>query len=210
METELLKIFDENRHYTGVATREEVHRLGHWHETFHCWMVGREEGEDYIYLQLRSETKKDYPSLLDITAAGHLLSEETVEDGVREIAEELGISVLFQDLESLGVIGYTIISEELIDKEYAHTFVYKATPRWEDFNVQMEEVAGIVRTKFTSFVNLWRGNVQRIKIEGFFMNQQGEWSSVQKKVGKECFVPHPVEYYETVIERLEKSEALSL
>lgn len=70
MENEMLKIFDENKHQIGIATREEVHRLGHWHEAFHCWFVSREEEKDYIYLQLRSDMKKDYPSLLDITAAG--------------------------------------------------------------------------------------------------------------------------------------------
>jgi hypothetical protein len=62
METEQLKIFDENRNPIGVASREDVHRLGYWHETFHCWFV-------------------------DITAAGHLMADESVEDGVREIKE---------------------------------------------------------------------------------------------------------------------------
>lgn len=30
METELLKVFDSDRIQTGMASREEVHRLGHW------------------------------------------------------------------------------------------------------------------------------------------------------------------------------------
>lgn len=73
MEKEKLKIFDEQRNHIGVATREEVHRVGHWHEAFHCWFISKEEGIDYIYLQIRSEEKKDYPNLLDITAAGHFI-----------------------------------------------------------------------------------------------------------------------------------------
>lgn len=210
METELLKIFDESGNYTGVATREEIHRLGYWHETFHCWIVSRQEGVEYIYLQLRSETKKDYPSLLDITAAGHLLCEETVEDGVREVEEELGLKLAFEQLEPLGTIGYSIISEKLIDKEYAHTFVYKAPLKWDDFTLQAEEVAGIVRTDFTSFVGLWKNNVESIEIEGIVVDQEGVRKAVRKEVGRESFVPHPLEFYGTVIERLEKSKVLAL
>lgn len=199
METELLKTFDHRGNITGVATREEIHRLGHWHETFHCWIVGRDEGVDYIYLQLRSDRKKDYPSLLDITAAGHLLSDESVEDGIREVAEELGIRVAFEELESLGVIGYTIISDKLIDKEHAHTFIYKAAPKWHDFNLQAEEVAGIVRTELSSFVDLWKGVVESIKVEGILVDEQGMSNGVERVVGKESFVPHPLEYYESLI-----------
>jgi len=84
MENEQLKIFDEYRNQIGIATREDVHRLGYWHEAFHCWFISKEKGTDYLYLQLRSNTKKDYPNLLDITAAGHLLANETVQDGVRD------------------------------------------------------------------------------------------------------------------------------
>src|SRR4051794_30055162 len=88
MEVEKLRIFDENHNQIGIATRDEVHKLGHWHETFHCWIVGKESGINTIYFQIRSAVKKDYPSLLDITAAGHLSSDETVKDGIREVQEE--------------------------------------------------------------------------------------------------------------------------
>ncbi|MFE4712635.1 NUDIX domain-containing protein [Paenibacillus sp. NPDC056722] len=107
MNSEILKIFDDNRNTIGVSTREEVHRLGLWHETFHCWFISREGNKDYIYLQLRSDQKKDYPNLLDITAAGHLLAHETVLDGIREVHEEIGIEVTIDELESLGVRFYT-------------------------------------------------------------------------------------------------------
>ena len=36
---ELLKVFDENYKYICDETRENVHKKGLWHETFHCWLV---------------------------------------------------------------------------------------------------------------------------------------------------------------------------
>ncbi|MBB6453277.1 isopentenyldiphosphate isomerase [Salirhabdus euzebyi] len=84
MDTERLKIFDDNRNELGVASREDVHKKGFWHETIQCWFISREQDADYIYFQIRSEKKKDYPGMYDITAAGHILANETVEDGVRE------------------------------------------------------------------------------------------------------------------------------
>jgi isopentenyldiphosphate isomerase len=124
LETELIKTFDENGKETGVATREEVHKKGHWHETFHCWFVSREQEKDYIFFQLRSDIKKDYPNLFDITAAGHILAHESIQAGVREVTEEVGIHVSFLDLVPLGVIKYRIEREDLIDNEIAYVFLY--------------------------------------------------------------------------------------
>ena len=87
---ERLRIFNVNYEQIGAAYRDEVHLRGYWHEVFHCWVVEKIEQQWYIYLQLRSYSKKDYPGQYDITAAGHLMEDETVEDGVREeVAGEL-------------------------------------------------------------------------------------------------------------------------
>jgi isopentenyldiphosphate isomerase len=151
MEHEQLRIFNEDRNQIGVASRKDVHRIGYWHEAFYCWFVNNEKGIDYIYLQLRSDTKKDYPNLSDITAAGHLLADEIVKDGVREIKEEIGIDVPFEELVPLGVIDYCVIKEDFIDKELANVFLYKSENTFDDFTLQAEEVSGIVRAKFNDF-----------------------------------------------------------
>ena len=162
MEKELLKIFDDNRNYLGVASREEVHRNGYWHETFHCWFIEEDIDADYIYLQLRSDTKKDYPNLFDITAAGHILFDESIQDGIREIKEEVGIDVSFSELIPLGVIDYCVMLEDFIDKELANIFLYKYNKSFDDFIFQKEEVAGMVKVKFTDFEELWLGE-QRLR-----------------------------------------------
>ncbi|WP_134682685.1 NUDIX hydrolase [Brevibacillus migulae] len=199
MEAELLNIFDENKKQVGVATREEVHRIGHWHEVFHCWFVSREEGRDFIYLQLRSERKKDYPNLLDITAAGHLLADETVQDGVREIQEEVGIEVAFEEVVPLGILDYCIVNEKMIDKEFAHIFLYEYDGTFNDFRLQKEEVAGMMRATFDDFCELWLGTKEEIRVTGFTINAYEEKTWVDTYVGKNSFVTHDGSYYQHVI-----------
>jgi isopentenyldiphosphate isomerase len=204
MENEQLKIFDSNRNPVGVATREEVHRIGLWHESFHCWFVSREDEIDYLYLQLRCELKKDHPNLFDITAAGHLLATETVEDGIREIEEELGIDVAFTELIPLGIINYCVHHENLIDKELAHTFLYKKNLAFDEFTLQKEEVSGIVKVKFADFTDLWVGEKQEINMKGFEINNNGEKLAIDRMVGKKQFVPHELSFYETIIQLIKE------
>ncbi|PJO45388.1 NUDIX hydrolase, partial [Lysinibacillus xylanilyticus] len=120
MEQEIVKVFNEQHEQIGTATRAEVHEKGLWHETFHCWLVN----EDYIYFQIRSSQKKDYPGLLDITAAGHLLAVETVESGIREVKEELGLNIDVHEVVKMGMTSCSIVSENMIDNEFCHVYIY--------------------------------------------------------------------------------------
>lgn len=204
MGSEILNIFDEHQTPFGTATRDEVHELGLWHETFHCWFVGIENDVKVIYLQLRSPSKKDYPSLFDITAAGHLLSTETAQDGVREVEEETGIEVSYEDLHPLGIIPYSIESPGMIDNELAHVFLYQTTHQLTDFRVQPEEVAGMSYVAIRDFIDLWRGKLDEIPSSGFELTEKENQQSVERILHRSEFVPHPVSYFEAVIRGIEE------
>ncbi|TFE02266.1 NUDIX hydrolase [Jeotgalibacillus salarius] len=197
MESERLKIFNEKHQYIGEKARSEVHEKGYWHETFHCWLVENNS----LYFQLRSEDKKDYPGLLDITAAGHLLAKETVRDGVREMQEEIGIQVPFEQLQSLGVIECVAEREGFIDKEFAHTFLLKSKFNENDFDLEDEEVTGIVKADLEAFRRLCSGQLDEINIQGFKI-RDGSKVQVDESVGLESFVPHKAAFYLTVLERI--------
>ncbi|WP_127529872.1 NUDIX hydrolase [Paenibacillus kobensis] len=198
MDHERLKIFDDNGNEIGVATREEVHRIGHWHEAFHCWFLSREGGKGYIYLQLRSKLKKDYPNLLDITAAGHLLANEKVLDGVREIHEEIGIDVPIQELLPLGTIKYCVTKPGFTDKELAHVYLYIGENILGKAVLQKEEVSGIVRAEFQSFCQLWLGLIDRIRVEGYEIIDDIR-IPISQEVQRDRFVPHDKSYYEDIV-----------
>jgi isopentenyldiphosphate isomerase len=102
--TEILDIYDDQMRHIGTKERGAVHRDGDWHKVFQCWVVYRDaDGRDYLVVQRRGPDKDIYPNYLDISAAGHYQAGETIRDGIREVQEELGIQVSFDDLIPLGV-----------------------------------------------------------------------------------------------------------
>lgn len=204
MENERLKIFTEDGKELGEATREEVHKQGYWHETFHCWVISKEGDKDYIYFQIRSPQKKDHPNQIDITAAGHILAHETFLDGIREVKEEIGIDVAYEELISLGVLKYCVTKGDFIDNELAHVFLYQSPYTFNDFDVQPEEVSGMVRAEFDSFRKLYLEDQEDIHIEGFELDEAGNRRTISKSVTKKEFVPHEQVYYESIIDLISK------
>jgi isopentenyldiphosphate isomerase len=199
MESEMLKIFDEQGIEIGKATRSEVHKAGHWHETFHCWFTERIAGIDYLYFQIRSSVKKDYPNLLDITAAGHILADENYMDGLREVKEELGIDLTREKIIELGIIKDSLISSEFIDKELCHVYLYDKHVPFDNYTLQKEEVSGIVRARIDDFEKLWFKEMRELNVDGFQIDDNCAKKPLTMTVVKNDFVPHEDIYIKKVI-----------
>lgn len=190
MEDEQLSIFDSDGHLTGTASRSDAHKKGLWHETFHCWFIEVEKNKTFIHFQLRSPDKKDFANMLDITAAGHLTSEESVEDGVREIKEELGISLGLEDLMYASMISDEIIIGDFIDRELCHVFIYKIPAGTKpEYVFQDKEVAGMVKIERSEFEKIWSEELASVVING-------------KSVSKNNFVPHENSYITSVMDSI--------
>lgn len=183
---ELLKVFDEDYKYVCDETRDIIHKKGLWHETFHCWLVD----EANVFIQKRSATKNDFPSLYDITAAGHLLADENVMDGIRELEEELGIQVDLSKLKWMGAVRDVIRLPEFIDKEFANVFLYQSTFAPADFTLQQEEVDSIHVVSIEDLQALFRGQVENI----FCLDG--------KQISLNDFVPHETEYFNAIADML--------
>ncbi|WP_018662792.1 NUDIX hydrolase [Heyndrickxia acidiproducens] len=198
MENELLKIFDENGLVLGTATRAEAHRKGLWHETFHFWLVGCENGKRQIYFQIRSPHKKDFPNKLDITAAGHLLAHETVMDGIREVKEELGLDIPFGNLHPAGTIPNVTKMEGFIDREFCHVFFHHTTDILQEFQLQKEEVAGIVKADAEVFAAFCEGKVDAVRVKGYTIGEDGQQHLFEKNAKINDFAPHQPGYFKKV------------
>ncbi|GHO46581.1 putative Nudix hydrolase [Ktedonospora formicarum] len=146
----------------GTRSRAEVHTHGYWHETFHCWFFRREADKIYLLFQLRAASKKDYPLKLDITAAGHLLAGETPADGIREITEELGVVVNYDDLLPVDIIPVSFEMEGFIDREFCHIYLYHYQAPIPGFVLQEEEVADVVSVEINTLTALLSGEKPRI------------------------------------------------
>lgn len=203
MDIELLKIFNDKGEFLGVAPREEVHSKGLWHETFHCWFISRENGKYFVHFQIRSKNKKDYPNKLDISSAGHLLSIESVEDGIREVHEELGVNILLDDLIYVGKISDEIIQHNIIDREYGHVYLY-FIPDDTDIKYKFEdrEVSGIVKVELNLFEQLWFNKLENMKAEGPILNEKQEMENRKICVRKTDFLPHEDSYINTVLKKI--------
>lgn len=192
MEDEQLNIFDSKGRLTDTASRADAHKKGLWHETFHCWFIEVKENKTFIHFQLRSPDKKDFANMLDITAAGHLTAEESVEDGIREIKEELGISLSLNDLIYAGKIADEIIIDDFIDRELCHVFIYKIPADTKpDYVFQDKEVAGMVKIEVSEFEKIWSQETFSVIISG-------------NSVSKDNFVPHENSYISSVMNSIKQ------
>lgn len=204
MSEEYFDIYNEKMENIGTERRSVVHKRGYWHKSFQCWFVFKENGKDYILFQRRHKDKDTYPNLLDITSAGHLSAGERVEDGVRELEEELGVKVRYEDLISLGVIVEQKEEETFIDNEFANVFLYKCEIPMEDFKLQKEEVTGMFRLSLDEAFDLLEGRVKSAEAQGYVVDEDEERKSVTWKVSMEDFVPHDLKYYRRVFEEAKK------
>jgi isopentenyldiphosphate isomerase len=204
METEELAIFTENMERIGTRTRAEVHARGYWHETFQCWFIQEDKGEHFLLFQLRAAQKKDFPNTLDITAAGHLLSHETPRDGLREIREELGLNLSFEDLIANGIIKDQILCGELKDYEFCHSYFYRLTQSLDTFILQEEEVQGIFCIALNDFERLIRQETKIIDACGYLRQTDGTLQLSQKRCKVTDFCPHNALYYLEIIHNAQR------
>jgi isopentenyldiphosphate isomerase len=194
-ETEYLDIFDDNMKKVGTATREEVHSKGHWHQTFHCWVIRRENGRAYVLFQRRGPDKKVYPNTLDITAAGHLLAGEAPEDGIRELAEELGIPTKFETLVPLGIRTDVAIIGPVTNREFCHTYFLENDAPLDSYRLQPDEVSGLVQMEIGDGLKLFGGALRSVPVSGYQVDREGARRSIEFSVSVKDIIPRLDRYY---------------
>lgn len=100
---EVFDVVDDANQTIGQRTRREVHALGLRHRAVHVFVLN---SRSELFLQKRSHLKDAEPGKWDTSAAGHLdAGEDYLPAAVRELEEELGISMRADQLIALGRIS---------------------------------------------------------------------------------------------------------
>jgi isopentenyldiphosphate isomerase len=195
---EYIQVVNEQRVPIGVETRTVIHEKGYWHETFQCWIAKKVENEVYVYLQLRSRKKKDFPHLYDISAAGHILADEIIEDGIRELKEEIGLEVAVNDLKKIGIISNEMELSNFKDREFCHVYLYiEEEPLY--FSFEDDEVEEMILVKLQDLQAMLLTNQEKeIDIYDLSMMKQ------TKRLIKTLVVPHEKQYFDKVFQGIIK------
>ncbi|WP_082235627.1 NUDIX hydrolase [Halobacillus massiliensis] len=189
---EKLKIFSDWMTPAGEKDRDEVHRDGDWHESFHCWFYRHDADKTFIYFQKRSESKKDFPCLYDITAAGHIeYTESRIQGGLREIKEELGLNLMEEDIAYHGFYKEELKLKALNDREICHIYLYAYDEA--SLLTMNEEVTDVVRINLEEFLSMISKNGRSVMAESLF-------SDNSLFIDAEEFCPHDFNYYQHIVQ----------
>jgi len=171
---EYLDIYDANFNHIGTEERGKAHEQGLWHQAFHCWVI-RPNGK--MLIQMRGANVTNYPSLLDVSAAGHMQAGEKLEDCVREIKEELGLDT---DYSALTYLGYyrqatdkTIHDRPFKNREFTHVFFMRDDTPLAEYHLQEEEVDGIYELDIADALAFFSDDTQTITVEGYKRTDNG-------------------------------------
>jgi isopentenyldiphosphate isomerase len=177
---EILRVFNKDYKYLGVnASRKSCHQKGLYHETFQTFLLSKISYSGLIYLSRRS-SKKNYPHTYEATAGGHILQNERIKSGVRELEEELGLKVKFKELIKVGVTHATNQPNHSPEKglvnEFANIFMLPYDGAIEKIDFDRNEIEGIISLPVSSFIALLDGKLP-LTIGTYF---DGEKTSIEQ------------------------------
>ncbi|MCK0159852.1 NUDIX hydrolase [Allomuricauda sp. F6463D] len=176
---ERVDILDELGNPTGKSClKSDAHCKGLLHPTVHIWLY---TPDGRVLLQQRGKNKATHPLLWDVSVAGHVFAgEKIVAAAIREVDEEIGLSITETDLESLGTFkAIHKISEDFIDAELHHIFLCKLNTSLNQLTKQESEVEDLALIPLFKFA-------------------EETWGLAS--VGK--YVPHGPTYYKTIIKAI--------
>lgn len=198
---ERIDIYNANLEHLGTMDRIEAHRRGEWHRTFHCWVVSG-EGGGQLLLQKRADTMRNFPGLLDISAAGHLEAGEPILAGLREVKEELGLTVRPEDLHYLGErVEVADQANGQRNREYQSVYLYRCDQDLAEYAVEPAEVTALVWLPIGSGMQLFAGAAESLTLRGYTFEKSGgaRWESFELPITGESFVPRIQRYYLTAL-----------
>jgi len=181
MAEEFLDVYNKNGGLIGKETKKEAHKQGLWHHSVHIWVYN---SKGQVLIQKRSKDKDSYPSLWDISAAGHVSAGETIKGAAqREIYEELKLKIKGPELKDIGKdkVSNSIPNLNWYNNEFENIFLFKFDGNIKKFKLKKDETECI----------------ELISLEKF------EKDVNNKQILKK-YVPHKGRYYKYIIKKIKE------
>ena len=151
---EYIDLANEQGKFIGrKELKSVIHQKGHYHHTAHIWLYTN-KGE--IILSQRSAKKTICPLLWDVSVAGHIDAGETIVDGaLREMQEEIGLTLSENDLLKIGTFKcFQNYDSGIKDYEFHNTFIAELKVPLSKLKPQLEEVENLKLVSFSEFEQL--------------------------------------------------------
>jgi isopentenyldiphosphate isomerase len=139
---EYIDIYNED----GIKTGEQIlksiaHQNGIIHKTVHVWILNE---NNEILMQKRSSNRDYFPNVWDPTHGGHIQSgESSLAAVIREINEELGISINNNDVEFMFCWHQKLEYNSIINDSFMDVYLVKKSFDLNYIKIQEEELSEV-------------------------------------------------------------------
>ncbi|WP_418153212.1 NUDIX hydrolase [Actinoalloteichus caeruleus] len=159
----LIDIFNDRYEPLGTADKKTAHAQGLWHRTFSALLINPVTKRVVLQKKAPGRYSFDRPDYADITVGGHYQAGETVEDGVREVHEELGLPVSHGDLHPIGLRQTAVtLAPDYVEREFQHWHLIPLDVALDDIPLADAEVSGLVDISLDDAIALADGDADTV------------------------------------------------
>ncbi len=139
---EMVDVLTETGKFTdNVEMKQLCHKKGLWHKAVAVFIINSKK---QVLLQKRSKNKKMWPDMWDISAGGHVLAGEFgFQAIIREIKEELGLSVKKEEIIFIGCSTSINKKGDILNKHFNEYYIVTKDIDEKKLKLQKEEVSEV-------------------------------------------------------------------
>lgn len=142
MQLSYFDIVDENDNLLGTrADYNVVHSKGLWHRGVHVLLYTPDRK---IVMQKRAISLKYHPDEVEISVGGGVDAGETPEQAaIREVKEEMGITLKPADLHFVGKTKYNHATKTLLIRNFVYSYTVCLPETKLNFHINAEETSSV-------------------------------------------------------------------